>query len=154
MGESFVWAYYHHEKLQNVLPPLITNELHVNKHVYTVLFLLSYRDSLIVALINCGTSVFAGMVIFAVLGYMAEEKGVNIEDVVAGGRLIYHITAQMSADMWLCMEFSFILPHWSSQSNYKYSPLYLPIKTPVLGVAYPYCHVPIFLSVIAILFYT
>ena len=54
---------------------------------------------MIVALINCGTSVFAGMVIFAVLGYMAEEKGVNIEDVVAGGRLIYHITAQMSADM-------------------------------------------------------
>ena len=55
--------------------------------------MFSYRDSLIVALINCGTSVFAGMVIFAVLGYMAEEKGVNIEDVVAGGRLIYHITA-------------------------------------------------------------
>ena len=72
---------------------------HVNKHVYTVLIVFSYRDSLIVALINCGTSVFAGMVIFAVLGYMAEEKGVNIEDVVAGGRLIYHITAQMSADM-------------------------------------------------------
>ena len=66
---------------------------HVNKSVYTVLIVFSYRDSLIVALINCGTSVFAGMVIFAVLGYMAEEKGVNIEDVVAGGRLIYHITA-------------------------------------------------------------
>lgn len=44
-----------------------------------------YRDSLIVALINCGTSVFAGMVIFSVLGYMAHEKRVDIEDVVAGG---------------------------------------------------------------------
>ncbi|XP_067938027.1 sodium- and chloride-dependent glycine transporter 2-like isoform X2 [Watersipora subatra] len=44
-----------------------------------------YRDSLIVALINCGTSVFAGMVIFSVLGFMAEEKGVSIDKVVAGG---------------------------------------------------------------------
>ena len=61
---------------------------------------------MIVALINCGTSVFAGMLIFAVLGYMAEEKGVNIEDVVAGGRLNNHMTA-----MWLCIEFSFLLPH-------------------------------------------
>lgn len=44
-----------------------------------------HSDSLIVALINCGTSVFAGMVIFAVLGFMAEEKGVHISEVVAGG---------------------------------------------------------------------
>lgn len=45
------------------------------------------RDSLIVSLINCGTSVFAGLVIFSVLGYMAEEKGVDIESVVKGGKL-------------------------------------------------------------------
>ncbi|XP_064634027.1 sodium- and chloride-dependent glycine transporter 1-like isoform X2 [Lineus longissimus] len=44
-----------------------------------------YRDSLIVASINCGTSVFAGLVIFSVLGFMATEKGVEVSDVAAGG---------------------------------------------------------------------
>lgn len=40
------------------------------------------------ALVNCGTSVFAGMVIFSVLGFMAEEKNVSIEKVVDGGETI------------------------------------------------------------------
>ncbi|XP_021348007.1 sodium- and chloride-dependent GABA transporter 1-like [Mizuhopecten yessoensis] len=44
-----------------------------------------YRDSLIVTFINCGTSIFAGMVIFAVLGFMAQEKGVDISKVADGG---------------------------------------------------------------------
>ncbi|KAK3101074.1 hypothetical protein FSP39_000752 [Pinctada imbricata] len=44
-----------------------------------------YKDALIVCFINCGTSVFAGLVIFSILGFMAYEKGVSMEDVVAGG---------------------------------------------------------------------
>ncbi len=43
------------------------------------------RDALIVALINCATSVYAGFVIFCVLGFMAVEKGVAVSDVAAGG---------------------------------------------------------------------
>jgi len=43
------------------------------------------RDSIIVAFINCGTSVYAGLVIFAILGFMAEEKGVSVQDVATGG---------------------------------------------------------------------
>ncbi|XP_064634024.1 sodium- and chloride-dependent glycine transporter 1-like [Lineus longissimus] len=43
------------------------------------------RDSLIVSMINCSTSIFAGLVIFAVLGFMATEKGVEVSDVAAGG---------------------------------------------------------------------
>ncbi|XP_064634023.1 sodium- and chloride-dependent glycine transporter 1-like [Lineus longissimus] len=43
------------------------------------------RDSLIVAIINCATSIFAGLVIFSVLGFMAAEKGVDVGDVATGG---------------------------------------------------------------------
>ncbi|XP_072030979.1 sodium- and chloride-dependent glycine transporter 1-like [Amphiura filiformis] len=44
-----------------------------------------HRDGITVGLINCGTSVFAGFVIFAVIGFMSHDSGMPIEDVAAGG---------------------------------------------------------------------
>ena len=44
-----------------------------------------FRDSVLVACINCGTSIYAGLVIFSVLGFMAYEKGVDVADVAEGG---------------------------------------------------------------------
>ena len=46
-----------------------------------------YRDALIVPIINCGTSVFAGLVVFAIIGFMAQETGRPIEEVVSQGGL-------------------------------------------------------------------
>lgn len=40
-----------------------------------------YRDTLIVAILNCATSVFAGFVIFSVTGYMAVKTGQSVEAV-------------------------------------------------------------------------
>ncbi|PRD23862.1 UNVERIFIED_CONTAM: slc6a5 [Trichonephila clavipes] len=43
------------------------------------------KDSLVVPLINCGTSVLAGFVVFSLLGFMAHETGKSVEDVVSEG---------------------------------------------------------------------
>ena len=45
-----------------------------------------YRDAVIVGLGNCCTSFFAGFVIFGIIGYMAHELGVKVEDVAAQGQ--------------------------------------------------------------------
>ena len=42
-----------------------------------------YRDALIVPMLNCATSIFAGFVIFSILGFMAHELKKPVGEVVA-----------------------------------------------------------------------
>ncbi|KAK7097592.1 sodium-dependent proline transporter-like [Littorina saxatilis] len=44
-----------------------------------------YRDAIIVAIINCATSIFAGFVIFSMLGYMAHSTNQAVENVTEDG---------------------------------------------------------------------
>ncbi|XP_043941296.1 sodium- and chloride-dependent glycine transporter 1 isoform X2 [Protopterus annectens] len=44
-----------------------------------------YRDSIIISVTNCATSVYAGFVIFSILGFMAHHLGVNVSDVADHG---------------------------------------------------------------------
>merc|ERR1711971_1433384 len=44
-----------------------------------------FRDALLVGMGNCITSFFAGFVIFGIIGYMAHELGVPVEEVAAQG---------------------------------------------------------------------
>ncbi|BFZ24285.1 hypothetical protein BsWGS_27324 [Bradybaena similaris] len=44
-----------------------------------------YRDAMLVPLINCGTSFFAGFVIFSVLGFMAHEVNTSVDKIVSQG---------------------------------------------------------------------
>ena len=44
-----------------------------------------YRDTFVVCTINTGTSIYAGTIIFSILGFMAHEKNMEIADVVKSG---------------------------------------------------------------------
>ena len=45
-----------------------------------------FRDAVMVGCGNCLTSFFAGFVIFGIIGFMAHELGVPVEEVAAQGR--------------------------------------------------------------------
>lgn len=55
-----------------------------------LLFTFSCRDAFILAIINSGTSFFAGFVVFSVLGFMAAEQGVDISKVAESGKNTTH----------------------------------------------------------------
>ena len=45
------------------------------------------RDAVIVAITNCGTSVYAGFAIFSVIGFMSQDLGVPIAEAATSGKL-------------------------------------------------------------------
>jgi solute carrier family 6 amino acid transporter-like protein 5/7/9/14 len=51
-----------------------------NKHCHNC-----YNDAILVPLINCTTSIFTGIVIFSIIGFMAHETNSEIEKVVTQG---------------------------------------------------------------------
>lgn len=50
------------------------------------------NNAFMTVLINCGFSIFAGIMVFSVLGYMAQQQGKNITDVVSSGMGLAFIT--------------------------------------------------------------
>ena len=46
-------------------------------------------DGIFVALVNSGTSIFASIIVFSILGYQAELIGTSVKDIVAGPGLIF-----------------------------------------------------------------
>lgn len=65
-----------------------------------------YKDSLIVAVSNIGTSFFAGLVIFSVIGFLAHELNVPVASVVDQGAglafIVYPEVRILSKKILIC----------------------------------------------------
>ena len=48
------------------------------------------RDSIFVPILNCSTSIFAGFVVFSVLGFMAHKTGLPVSSVATGGEYFFY----------------------------------------------------------------
>ena len=56
-----------------------------NMSIGSIISFLIFRTSIIITFIGEGTSIFSGFVVFTVLGFMAHELNVPVEEVVKSG---------------------------------------------------------------------
>eukprot|EP00088_Acartia_fossae_P067423 TRINITY_DN841_c0_g1_i1.p1 TRINITY_DN841_c0_g1~~TRINITY_DN841_c0_g1_i1.p1 ORF type:complete len:732 (+),score=100.79 TRINITY_DN841_c0_g1_i1:33-2228(+) len=73
------------------------------------------RDAVVIAIANSATSIFAGFVIFSILGFMAAELNVDVSEVVEGGTALAFvayptaITKLPVSPLWSFLFFSMLL---------------------------------------------
>ena len=48
---------------------------------------VDFSDAIIIPIVNCGTSIFAGTAVFSIVGNMAKEAGRDVSDVILEGMI-------------------------------------------------------------------
>ncbi|XP_053692476.1 sodium- and chloride-dependent glycine transporter 2 [Sabethes cyaneus] len=68
-------------------------------------------DAVLIPIVNCSTSIFAGFVVFSVLGYMSHQTGLPVSTVATGGPGLAFVTYPEAIGMlpfpqfWACLFF-------------------------------------------------
>ncbi|XP_053672297.1 sodium- and chloride-dependent glycine transporter 1 [Anopheles nili] len=71
-------------------------------------------DSILIPIVNCGTSILAGFVVFSVLGYFSHQTGLPVATAATGGPGLAFVTYPEAismlplAPMWACLFFSML----------------------------------------------
>ena len=53
------------------------------------------RDAVIVPMMNCGTSFYAGFVIFSIIGFLAHEANLPVDQVITSGKIFSLISLNL-----------------------------------------------------------
>lgn len=77
--------------MERLIYTLKKQAAYFDKLVFTTILLFS-RSALIISCINSGTSLFGGFAVFSVLGFMAKEQNVSINDVAESGINLFPIS--------------------------------------------------------------
>lgn len=64
-----------------------------------ILLIIVSRSSIIIPLVNSGTSIWAGFVVFSVLGFAADRSGVPVGEVATAGPGLAFITYPAAVSM-------------------------------------------------------
>ena len=68
------------------------------QYVYNVFFLCCcVRDAIVINFVSFGTSLYAGIAVFSIIGFMAHEQRVPIEKVINSGWYLVKVVVRMNA---------------------------------------------------------
>uniref|UniRef100_A0AAV2LW35 BAP29/BAP31 transmembrane domain-containing protein n=1 Tax=Knipowitschia caucasica TaxID=637954 RepID=A0AAV2LW35_KNICA len=86
-----------------------------------------YKDAFVLALINSGTSFFAGFVVFSILGFMAAEQGVDISQVAESGRTwVLELPRPQTVPLqWFIKHCSAMSLQWTAVATFLYVEVFL-----------------------------
>ena len=82
---------------------------------YCNFIFLFYRDAIRISILNSCTSLFAGFVIFSVIGFMAREQQLPVSEVAASGKN----KTQHNVARWCLEQYNLIFTTDSLLHHYK-----------------------------------